>query len=83
MYVYIMGPGVGGAAAQGVPEDLGWVYRYGTYLHTYIRRNMHTYIHTYIHTYGQFSKFQICFCGLDPGNLKFETVRTRKQHVRV
>ena len=31
--------------------------------------------------YGQFSKFQICFCGLGPGNLKFETVRTDKQHI--
>ena len=29
--------------------------------------------------YGKFSKFQVCFCGLDPGNLKFETVRTNKQ----
>ena len=24
----------------------------------------------------------ICFCGLDPGNLKFETVRTHKKHIR-
>ena len=31
--------------------------------------------------YGQFSKFHVCFCGLDPGNLKFETVRTNKQHI--
>ena len=31
--------------------------------------------------YGQFSKFHVCFCGLDPGNLKFETVRTHKQHM--
>ena len=31
--------------------------------------------------YGQFSKFYVCFCGLDPGNLKFETVRTPKQHI--
>ena len=31
--------------------------------------------------YGQFSEFQICFCGLDPGKLNFETVRTNKQHV--
>ena len=30
--------------------------------------------------YGQFSKLHVCFCGLDPGNLKFETVRTHKQH---
>ena len=29
-------------------------------------------------TYGQFSKNHVCFCGLDPGNLKFETVRTHK-----
>ena len=32
-------------------------------------------------SYGQFSKFHVCFCGLDPGNLKFETVRTNKQHI--
>ena len=31
--------------------------------------------------YGQFSKFHVCNCGLDPGNLKFETVRTHKQHI--
>ena len=31
--------------------------------------------------YGQFSKFHVCFCGLDPGNLKLETVRTHKQHI--
>ena len=31
--------------------------------------------------YGKFSEFQICFCGLDPGNLKSETVRTDKRHV--
>ena len=31
--------------------------------------------------YGQFSKFQLFFCGLDPGNLKFETVRTNKQRI--
>ena len=22
--------------------------------------------------YGQFPKFHVCFCGLDPGNLKFQ-----------
>ena len=32
-------------------------------------------------SYGQFSKSHVCFCGLDPGNLKFETVRTHKQHI--
>ena len=31
--------------------------------------------------YGQFSEFHVCFCGLDPGNLKFETVQTNKQHI--
>ena len=31
--------------------------------------------------YGQFSEFHVCFCGLDPGNLKFERVRTHKQHI--
>ena len=35
----------------------------------------------YAYYYGQFSKFQIFFCGLDPGNLKFETVRTNKQRI--
>ena len=29
--------------------------------------------------YGQFSKLHVCFCGLDSGNLKFETVRTNKR----
>ena len=32
-------------------------------------------------TYGQFSVFQKYFCGLDPGNSKFETVRTNKQRI--
>ena len=32
-------------------------------------------------SYGKFLEFQNCFCGLDPGNLKFETVRTNKQHI--
>ena len=31
--------------------------------------------------YGQFSKCHVCFCGLDPGNLNFETVRTNTQHI--
>ena len=31
--------------------------------------------------YGKFSEFQNCVCGLDPGNLKSETVRTDKRHV--
>ena len=31
--------------------------------------------------YGQFSIYHVCFCGLDPGNLKLETVRTNKQHI--
>ena len=34
-----------------------------------------------LRAYGQFSKFHVCSCGLDPGNLKFETVRTHKQHI--
>ena len=33
-----------------------------------------------VNAYGKFSKFRICFCGLDSGNLKFETVRTNRQH---
>ena len=32
-------------------------------------------------SYGQFSKYQNYFCGLDPCNLKFETVRTNKQYI--
>ena len=28
-----------------------------------------------------FQKIHVCFCCLDPGNLKFETVRTNKQHI--
>ena len=31
---------------------------------------------------GKFSNFQVCFCGLHPGNLKSETVRTHKQRIR-
>ena len=31
--------------------------------------------------YGQFSKVNVYVCGLDSGNLKFETVRTHKQHI--
>ena len=31
--------------------------------------------------YGQFSEVHVCFCGLDSGNLNFETVRTNKQHI--
>ena len=31
--------------------------------------------------YGQFSKVQILFCGLDPGNLRFEIVRANKQRI--
>ena len=31
------------------------------------------------HGYGKFSNFQICFCGLDSGDLKFETVRTHNK----
>ena len=28
-----------------------------------------------------FQNFMFVFCGLDSGNLKFETVRTHKQHI--
>ena len=31
--------------------------------------------------YGHFSTFHVCFCGLDSGNLKFETLRTNTQHM--
>ena len=36
---------------------------------------------TDVKRYGQFSKCHVCFCGLDSGNLKFEIVRTNKQHI--
>ena len=26
--------------------------------------------------YGQFSKFHVCFCGLDSGNFKFDSTDT-------
>ena len=32
-------------------------------------------------SFGQLSKFHACLRGLDPGNLKFETVRTNKQRI--
>ena len=31
--------------------------------------------------YGQLKRKHVCFCGLDSGNFKFETVRTNKQHI--
>ena len=31
--------------------------------------------------YGKFSKCHVCFCGLDLGNLKSETVRTHARHI--
>ena len=49
------------------------------YIYIYIYIYIHT-LYTQVH-YGQFSEFQVCFCGLDPGNLKFETVRTNMQHM--
>ena len=36
---------------------------------------------TVLQGYGQFSKCHVCFCGLDPGNLKCETVRKHKHHI--
>ena len=41
----------------------------------------HYYYHHHHYYYGQFSQFHVCFCGLDSGNLKFETVRTHKQAI--
>ena len=38
-------------------------------------------IYGVVKCYGQFSTFHVCFCGLDPGNLKFETVQTNTQHI--
>ena len=52
------------------------------YIYTYIsrererEREIHVQIpHRAGKGNGRFSKFHVCFCGLDPGNLKFETVR--------
>ena len=50
------------------------MYIVGTRLATMTSRSM-------MHRYGQFSKCHVRFCDLDPGNLKFETVRTNKQHI--
>ena len=49
----------------------------------FIHRCKHSSLQTFIGggVYGQFSKCHVCFCGLDPGNLKVETVRTDKQHI--
>ena len=47
----------------------------------YIDKHYITIRYKYIYHYGQFSKFHVCFCGLDSGNLKFETVRTNKQYI--
>ena len=58
-----------------------YVYAY-IYIYIYIYIHIHTY--TYICSrlgYGQFSKSHACFCGLDSGNLTFETVRTNTQHI--
>ena len=66
-----------------------YIYIY-IYIHTHIPMydtNNHTMNITYscmISTriiYGQFSKLYVCFCGLDAGNLKFETVRTHTQRI--
>ena len=40
-----------------------------------------SYVRGFGNSHGQFSKFIVCFCGLDSGNLKFETVRTNTQHI--
>ena len=52
-------------------EETGWAARSS--------RSWSSSFSSFIH-YGQFSKFHACFFSLDPGNLKFETVRTNKQH---
>ena len=51
------------------------------YIYIYIYREREREREMYKVIYGQFSEFHVCFCGLDPGNLKFETVRTNKQHI--
>ena len=59
------------------PDELGHMFESGPTVRPYID----DVLKKDSKAYGQFSKFQICFCGLDPGNLKFETVRTNKQHI--
>ena len=51
------------------------------YIYIYIHTHTYIYIYIYIYVYGHFSEFHVCFCGLDSGNLKFETVRTNKQRI--
>ena len=59
-----------------------YIYIY-IYTHTHLSLSLSLYIYIYIHVclYGQFSELHVCVCGLDPDNLKFETVRTHKQHI--
>ena len=61
-----------------------YYYYHYYYYHYYYYRYYYYFCYYYCHYYyyyGQFSRFHVCFCGLDPGNLKFETVRTNKQHI--
>ena len=65
IYIYIYINNAAGPRQMGGPS--------GRILSTQISNSMKP--------YGQFSQFHVCFCGLDPGNLKFETARTNKQHI--
>ena len=67
-----------------------WVFTEGPhipYLSKFIRTGrclrqcVDTGMRTDADPHGQFSKFHVCCCGLDSGNLKFETVRANKQHI--
>ena len=55
-------------------------YNYYDYAYYYATLLLFYYYHVYYY-YGQFSKLHVWFCGLDSGNLKFEKVRTNKQHL--
>ena len=83
-----------GALATVLFQNLEYVYYIYIYIYiyTYIYIYNYNYNYNYIRLpsllgmesqlcYGHFSEFQMCFCGLDPGNLKSETVRAHKRHV--
>ena len=49
------------------------------YIYIYIERERCACVDN-VHVRSAF-KCHVCFCGLDSGNLKFETVQTNKQHI--
>ena len=72
-----------------------YVYIY-IYIYIYVYIYIYTYAYTYkapklwgprgpeaerVVDTVSFQNFKLCFCGLGPGNLKFETVRTHRQRI--